>query len=217
MKSDMQLQTDVLAELRWDPSIASTEIGVAAKDGVVTLTGAVDSYARKFSAERATERVTGVKAIAEELQVKLPRTLERTDTDIAHAALSAMKWDIEVPDEKLTMKVEKGWLTLEGKVDWYFQKAAAERAVRFLTGVRGVTNLVSVQPAVSATAVKTDIEAALKRSAELDSNKIFVETLGDTVVLKGTVRSWAERQDAERAAWQAPGVRQVDDKLVVRG
>lgn len=215
MRTDTELQKDVLAELRWEPALREEEVGVAVKDGVVTLTGYVDTYAQKFLAERAAERVTGVRAIAEELHVRLPKGLHRTDTDIAHAVANALRWDTEVPDEKLTAKVENGWVTLNGTVDWYYQKAAAERGVRYLTGVIGVTNRIDVKPAISAADVKQKIEAALERSAELDAKKITVETSDGTVTLKGYVRSWAEKQDAERAAWGAPGVRNVKDELVI--
>lgn len=215
MKTDLRLQQDVQDELRWEPSIKDAEIGVAVKDGVVTLSGYVNTYAQKFAAERAAERVSGIRALAEDLAVKLPGSFARSDTEIAHAAVTGLRWDIEVPDDQIKVLVENGWITLEGSVDWYFQKAAAERAVRYLTGVKGLTNMINVKPKVSATEVKTKIESALRRSAAVDAAKIRVETMDGTVTLRGTVRTWTERQDAERAAWAAPGVTLVKDELVV--
>lgn len=215
MKSDLQLHKDVLDELRWDPRVNEAEIGVAAKDGVVTLTGSVPTFAQKYAAEKDVERVTGVRAIADDLHVRPSGTFLRNDTDIAHSAVNALAWDIEVPADKLTTKVESGWITLMGEVDWNYQKTAAERAVRYLGGVRGISNLIEVKPKVTPQEVKTKIEAALKRNAELDAKRITVETSGTKVTLKGNVRSWAERTDAERAAWSAPGVKEVDDRLMV--
>lgn len=215
MKSDMQLHKDVIEEVRWDPRVNEAEIAVSAKDGVVTLTGSVETYAQKYSAERAVERVAGVRAVADDLKVRVPGSLQRTDTDIAHAAVNALKWDIEVPDEKITVTVDAGRVTLKGDVDWNYQKTSAERAVRYLTGVNGISNLIVVKPRVSTTEVKSKIEAALKRNAELDAKLITVEAIEGKVTLKGHVRSWSERSDAERAAWAAPGVKEVDDRLVV--
>lgn len=215
MKTDLQLQRDVAEELRWDPSINEKEIAIAAKDGVVTLRGTVSSYAEKFAAELAAERVTGVRAVAEELTVQLPGQHVRDDTDIAHAAVNALNWDVQVPNDAITVTVEQGWVTLRGDVDWQYQKQAAEAAVRHLIGVKGVSDFIRLNPVVSSFDVRNKIESALKRSAEVEADRITVETSEGKITLKGNVRSWSERRDAERAAWQAPGVREVDDRLVV--
>jgi osmotically-inducible protein OsmY len=216
IKTDSQLQRDVIDELKWDPTVGAAEIGVASKDGVITLSGQVDSYAKKYAAERAAERVAGVKAIAEDLKVKVPSSFQRSDTDIAHAVVSALSWDIEVPDDRIKSKVENGWIWLEGDVEWQYQKTAAERAVRYLTGVHGVTNLITVKPKrVSPFEVGNKIKDALRRSAEMDANRITVQAAGGEVTLKGTVRSFAERVDAERAAWAAPGVTKVRDEILI--
>jgi osmotically-inducible protein OsmY len=214
-RTDMELQRDVIAELRWDPSVGTAEIGVAVKDAVVTLTGTVDSNAKKFGAIHATERVAGVKAIAEDLVVKLPTSHLRTDTELAHAAVNALTWNIEVPDDRIKVRVDEGWMVLEGEVDWEYQRKAAEHAVRYLAGVRGVTNAIKITPRAFAPDVRGRIEDALKRSAEVDSKRISVETFDGRVVLRGSVRSWTERQDAERAAWSAPGVTAVDDQIAI--
>lgn len=215
MRTDATLQAAVLEELKWEPSVRETDVGVSVKNGIVTLSGFVDSYAEKFAAERAAGRVSGVRAIAEDLAVHLPTSRVRNDPDIAKAAASALEWDIEVP-EGLHVMVENGWITLKGQVEWQFQKRAAERAVRNLIGVRGVTNLVSVKPSgVTTLEVSDKIKAALRRGAEADADHIKVEARDGKVTLKGTVRSWAEREDAERAAWSAPGVVEVDDRIAV--
>ena len=216
MQTDLDLQRDVIAELEWEPALSGQEIGVAVKDGVVTLSGTVSNYAKKFKAERAAERVHGIKAVALDLNVKIPTSSMRTDTEIAHAALNALKWDVEVPDDKITLRVEVGRVLLEGEDDWQSQRAAAERAVRNLAGVKSVGNLISVKPKhVSPFDVSAKIKEAFKRSAEVDSSKVNVESLDGKVILKGFVRSWAERRDAENAAWSAPGVTQVEDRLAV--
>ena len=217
MRTDSQLQKDVIDELKWQPKTRDAEIGVAAKDGVVTLSGSVASYVQRFEAARLAERVNGVRAVADELQVKLPTTSVRTDTDIAHSAVTALKWNIEVPDTRITVRVQEGWITLHGDVDWRYQRTAAEETVQYLTGVKGVNNLITVkQPAVSPDVVRQQIADALKRSATVDAARVSVESKQNgTVVLRGTVRSWTERNDAERAAWATPGVAVVQDELAV--
>lgn len=217
MLTDLQLQENVMAELRWEPSVDAAGIGVTVKDGVVTLNGTVATYPQKVAAEHAVERATGVAAIADELTVTLPGDYRRSDADIARTAANALAADIEVPDG-VKVVVRQAWLTLEGPVDWYFESVAAARAVRSLAGVRGVTNLIEVvQPATpDPHVVKGLIEAALTRHVELDAKNIQVAASGATITLKGTVRSWAERYDAERAAWNAPGVQYVQDELLVQ-
>ena len=213
MKTDSELRRDVERELEWDPSIDARNIGVAAKNGVVTLTGYVSSYADKWRAERIAKRVSGVTALANEIEVKL--STERTDPDIAEAARAALKADSRLPADRIKVIVERGWVTLEGTVDYYYQKSDAESNVRYIAGVRGVTNALVVTPKVSPTDIRMKIEEALKRSAQLDANRISVETEGSKVILSGTVRSWAEREEAEMAAWAAPGVTQVENKIKV--
>lgn len=213
--TDAQLQRQVLAELKWEPSVTATHIGVSVKDGVVTLSGHVPSYAEKYAAERAAKRVYGVTAIANEIDVKLPGSHKRTDEDIAIECVDALKYKLFVPADKIKVAVKQGWVTLEGEVKWQFQRNAAERAVRYLPGVVGVSNYIKIKPRVSKAVVRSQIEDALKRSAETDARRITVEVDGDKVTLRGTVRSLTEKEEAERTAWSAPGVAQVDNQLLV--
>lgn len=215
IRNDEEIQRDVLAELKWDARVQPNEIGVAVKDRVVTLTGWVDSYLKRWAAEEAAHRVRGVRAVANDIEVRLPNSAERTDADIAAAALRALEWDAVLPVDQIHVTVSKGWVTLEGDVEWQFQKEDAERVVRRLAGVKGVTNLIRVKPRPMPAELKEKIREALLRSAETDAERIQVDVQGDKVILNGVVRSWAEKQEAERAAWSAPGVTTVEDRIVV--
>ena len=214
-RTDAQIQSDVLAELKWDARVMPNEIGVTVKDGVVTLTGWVDSYTKRWVAEEAAHRVRGVKAVANDIEVRLSSGAERNDTDIAAAAARALEWDAFVPVDKIDVTVSKGWVTLKGEVEWQYQKQDAELAVGRLAGVKGVTNLIIVKPRLTPSELKAKIEQALVRSAELDAKRITVDVVGSKVTLKGTVRSWAEKQEAERQAWLAPGVTSVDNRITI--
>jgi len=215
MISDLQLRQDVLDELEFEPSVNAAHIGVAANRGVVTLTGSVTNYAEKTAAERAARRVRGVKAIAEEIEVRLPSDTKRADDEVAARAVDILKWHVGFPADRIKVKVEKGVVTLTGEVDWQFQKADADQAVHRLSGVVDVVNQVRVASPVHAVEVKEKIEKALQRSAELEASRIKVETEGGRVILTGKVHAWYERDIAERAAWSAPGVTEVHDRITI--
>jgi osmotically-inducible protein OsmY len=215
MRLDNELQRDVAAELNWDASIRNEDIAVAVKEGTVTLAGSVDSYAQWYAAGRAAERVKGVRAIANDLKILIPSAKERSDPDIAHAALNALKWDTEVPDEQIKLKIVNGWITLQGDVQRQYQRDAAERVVRALTGVRGVTNAIAIRKTPTPADVKQHIRDMLKRQAEFDAENVMVEIVEHTAKLRGKVRSFAEKRDAERAAWQTPGVTTVENNLMI--
>jgi osmotically-inducible protein OsmY len=216
MKSDSEIKKDVEDELRWEPDLDATDIAVAAKDGVVTLTGFVPSYAQKFLAEKVAKRVAGVVGVANDIEVRVPAIDQRPDPDIARDAVNALKNQLPLTYQDIKVTVSNGWITLEGDVEWNYQKERAENAVRWVKGVKGVINTIEVKPKVTPDEIKRKIEEAFKRSAEIDANNIEVETSDGQVVLKGTVHSWFERQEAERAAWSAPGVRKVEDHITIR-
>jgi osmotically-inducible protein OsmY len=213
--TDKQLQQDVLRALDWEPSIDAADIGVTVDEGVVTLKGRVRTFAEKSAAERVVLKVFGVKALANDIEVRLTKATERTDSDIAQAAAAAIAWNSELPANRVTVTVSSGWLTLRGDLDWEFQRAAASRAVQYLMGVQGVTNLVVLKPHANVADVKTKIEEALKRSAEVEARRIDVKVSDGEVTLTGNVHSWAERAEACRAAYAAPGVRQVQDRMAI--
>ena len=213
--TDSDLKQHVQSALEWEPSVDQNDIGVSVSEGVATLRGTVRSYSEKSIAERTALRVYGVKGVANDLEVRLPSRAERTDTDLAQAAVNALGWNSLVPQGKVSVSVSQGWITLTGTVDWQFEKDAAARAVRDLTGVKSVVNQIVVKARVSTPDVRQKIEAAFTRSAQIDARRINVTATDGKVILSGHVKSWAERQEAERAAWAAPGVTQVDDRLFV--
>ncbi len=215
MTDDRQLQKDVLAELGWEPKVTAAHIGVTAKNGVVALTGHVENYMEKNAAEAAAGRVKGVKAVAEELEVRLPSSFRRADDDIAAAALKRLEWNSAVPKDAVKVKVEKGWVTLTGQVEWHYQQEAAGQDVQWLSGVVGVSNNVSIQPRVNAANISDDISRALHRSWFFDPKTVNVSAQGGKVILTGTVNSWYDRQLAATTAWAAPGATAVENDIAV--
>ena len=216
MKASEQLQTDVVDELAYDAEVDSSRIAVTVTDGVVTLKGAVPSFMQLMAAERAVKRIKGVHAVANDLEVQLAPAGKRDDTAIAEAVLNALKWSTSVPKDRVTVTVTKGWVTLQGKVEWGYQKTAAYKAVRDLYGVRGVSNDIAIESRVEPFEIKRKISDAFKRDAQIDADHVRVEATGGSVTLRGTVRSWSERQAAERVAWAAPGVVSVVSQLEVK-
>lgn len=215
MKSDKKIQEDVMAELSWEPTLNATEIGVAVIGGVVTLSGHVDSYMKKTQAELAAKRVKDVKAVAVDLDVQLSFEDNSNDTEIATAIIDAFRWNAMIPDDKINILVEDGWVTLEGNVEWQYQKEAAYEAVNILRGVKGINNKLMVKPVIDRDLVEENIKKALERNADIESDKVSVNIIGHKIILKGEVGSWHERTLAERAAWASPGVLDVDDEILI--
>jgi osmotically-inducible protein OsmY len=215
MRIDSDIKRDVEDELRWDPDIDATDVGVAVHNGVVTLTGFVRSYAQKTEAERDAKRVAGVVGVANDIEVRLPVLDARPDPDIVRDAVSALKTELPYSSEKIKVIAKDGWLTLEGAVEWNYARERAQSAVKRIRGVKHVTNSITVKPTVAPHEIRRKIEDAFRRSAELDASRITVEANGSEVILRGTVKSWAERQEAERAAWAAPGVTRVDNRVAI--
>ena len=215
MRSDSDIRRDVEGELRWDPDIDATDIAVTVNNGVVTLAGFVRSFMQKYQAEADAKRVAGVVAVANDIEIRLPGVGERPDPEIARDAIQRIKSELPFAWDKIRVVVKSGWVTLEGEVEWNYQRGRAEAAVRRVRGLKGVTNSIEVKPHVAPSEIRRKIEDALRRAAEIDASRITVETVGSEVILRGTVRSWAERQEAERAAWSAPGVARVDNRIII--
>lgn len=215
MKTDVQIQKDVMDELKWQPILNSSEIGVAVKNGIVTLSGMVDSFSKKLSAEKAAKKIIGVKAIAEDIQIGVSPAYRKTDTEIAEAVLNALKWHSVVPEDKIKLKVEDGIVTLEGELEWEYQRTNAKTAIQDLTGVRSVVNLITVKPKLNSVELERKITEAFRRNATFDASKINVSTVGNKVTLSGRVRSFIESEDAADVAWAAPGVFEVDNNLTI--
>src|SRR5882757_4311558 len=215
MRSDSDIEQDVKEELEWDPDLDASDIAVSVKKGVVTLAGFVKSYTDKYEAEAAAKRVAGVTAVANDIEVRMPSVDERPDPEIARDAVAAIKSQLPISSEHIKIVVKNGWVTLEGQVEWQYQRQTAESAVRRIKGVRGVSNMIVLKPRAEPAEIKKKIQEAFKRNAEVDANRIVVEANGSEVILKGTVRSWVEREEAERVAWSAPGVIRVEDRIIV--
>ena len=216
MKSDNEIQKDVIEQLKWEPFLNASQIGVAVKNGIVTLSGQVDTYSKKSLAEKAAKKVAGVLAIAEDIQVGLSPAYKKTDTEIAEAVVNGLKWHTMIPDEKIKVSVEEGNVRLEGEVEWEYQRNQAKTAVENLAGVKFVTNLIAVKPKITPYEIQQKINASFQRSANIDASKISADVTGSKVILRGTVRSFAEKEDAENAAWSAPGITSVESKLIIK-
>ena len=215
MKSDNEIQKDVIEQLKWEPFLNASQIGVAVKNGIVTLSGQVDTYSKKVLAEKTTKKVAGVKAIAEDIMVGISPSYKKTDTEIAEAVVNALKWHTMIPEDKVKVSVEDGNVKLEGEVEWEYQRNQAKTAIENLIGVRFVTNLVAVKPKVTPYELQLKINASFLRSANIDAAKVSADVSGSKVTLRGKVRSFAEREDAENAVWSAPGITTVENKLVI--
>jgi osmotically-inducible protein OsmY len=215
MRTDADIRRDVEDELRWDPDIDATDVAVTVRSGVVTLVGFVRSYMQKYQAEVDAKRVAGVVAVANDIEVRLPGVDERPDPDIARDAIERIKSELPFSWDKVKVIVRSGWVTLEGETEWNYQRDRAETAIRRVRGVKGINNLIVVKPRAAPTEIKRKIEEALRRTAEIDASRVTVETVGNEVILRGSVRSWAEREEAEKAAWRAPGVAKVDNRIIV--
>lgn len=215
MKTDLEIQQDVMNELKWQPFLKSSSIGIAVKNGIVTLTGIVDNYAQKVEAEKAAKKITGVKAIAEDIQIGVSPSYKKTDTEIAESVMNALRWHAAVPEENLKVTIEDGIVKLEGDVEWEYQRSSAKNAIVNLLGVRNVINLINVKPKLTAFDVRAKIAQALHRAATVDAEKVSIDVEGHKVILNGKVRSFAEKEDVEEAAWCAPGVSTVESHIEI--
>ncbi|MGZ5285659.1 MAG: BON domain-containing protein [Flavisolibacter sp.] len=213
MKNDNEIQKEVISQLKWEPFVKASEIGVSVKDGIVTLSGIVDSYSKKIAAETAVKKVSGVRAIAEDIQIGVSLSYMKTDTEIAESVLNSLKWHTAIPDEKIQVKVEEGVVTLDGEVEWEYQRGSARNVVNNLAGVKNVISNLMVKPKIAESDIKNKIKSAFHRTATIDAGKVEVEVNGSSVILRGEVRSFVEKEDAESAAWSAPGVTTVESYL----